>query len=148
MKVKSLYTHLSALEIVKQTTEISFLDTVGNTWGRSFSKEQRDTTASSPKLLMWATDVISLDGVLQNTFLGDFIRARNVIFVSYNLNTPTIRDTIAYIPNATIRSAEIAIQTAYNAKDIEACYIAFNDAYKFIPITGIEWRILKSQNLQ
>ena len=52
--------------------------------------------------------------------------------------------SIAYIPNATLRTAETAIRAAYEAKDIEACYTAFNTAYTFTPITGAEWRALKS----
>ncbi|OJV39331.1 MAG: hypothetical protein BGO29_07530 [Bacteroidales bacterium 36-12] len=138
--------HLSALEIVKQTTEISLLDSTGVLWGRSFIKEQRDTISEPPKLLMWATDVISLDGNLQIGFLGNWIEAIDVIFVHYNLDTPNLRDTIAYIPNSVLRNAETAIRDAYEAQDIEACYQLFNDAYTFTPITGAEWRALKANN--
>lgn len=142
-KVSSVYAHLSALDIVKKTTEISLI-TNGVIGGRSFASEQRDTISATPKLLMWATDVITLDGKLQL----DFIEATDVVLVHYNLNTPTARDTIAYIPNSVIRAAESAIRTAYNAKDIEACYTLFNNAYVFTPITGAEWRALKAQNQQ
>lgn len=141
MKVKATEpTHLSALEIVRKTTEIAFIwaDT-NKPVGRSFASEQRDTVSATPKLLMWATDVIMLDGTLQT----DFITATDVVLVHYEDKTPNIRDTIAYIPNATLRAAETAIRAAYEAQDIEACYTAFNTAYTFTPITGAEWRALK-----
>lgn len=127
--------HLTALEIVKQTTEIST-----PAFGRSFIKDQRDTVSATPRLLMWATDVITLDGQLQT----DWITATDVVFVRYNLNTPLIRDTIAYIPNSVLRIAGTAIRSAYSAKDIDACYTLFNNAYTFTPITGAEWRQLKA----
>lgn len=143
-KVQSVYSHLSALEIVKKTTEISLRDTRNGVWGRSFSSDQRDTVSTTPKLLMWATDVISLDGQLQNDFLGNFLQATDIVFVHYNLSTPTLRDTIAYIPNSVLRAAETEIKAAYEAKNIESCYTLFNEAYTFIPITGAEWRSLKA----
>lgn len=146
-KVSSVYTHLSALEIVKKTTEISLI-MHGGTYegikgGRSFASEQRDTISATPKLLMWATDVISLDGAL-GVGNGGFIDATDVVFVHYNLSTPTLRDTIAYIPNSVLRAAEIGIKAAYEAKNIENCYTLFNEAYTFIPVTGAEWRTLKA----
>ena len=141
MKVKATDpTHLSALEIVKQTTEISYIwADINKPVGRSFASEQRDTISTTPKLLMWATDVIMLDGTLQT----DFITATNVVLVHYEDKTPNMRDTIAYIPNSVLRAAETAIRAAYEAKDLEACYTAFNTAYTFTPITGPEWRELK-----
>lgn len=140
MKMKAdAPTHLSALDIVRKTTEISIKMSGGIYGGRSFASAQRDTVSQTPKLLMWATDVISLEGLLQD----DFIAASDVVFVNYNLDTPKLRDTIAYIPNSVLRNAETAIRAAYEAKDIEACYALFNDAYTFVPITGAEWRALK-----
>jgi hypothetical protein len=146
MRAKSTTGHLSALEIVKKTTEISLI-MHGGTYegvkaGRSFASEQRDTISEMPKLLMWATDVIRFNGELAT----DWIEATDVVFVNYNLSTPKMRDTIAYIPNATVRAAETAIRAAYVVKDMEACYAIFNAAYTFVPITGAEWRTLKANN--
>jgi hypothetical protein len=144
LKVKSLndtVAHLTALEIVKQTTIISTPQ-----FGRSFIADQRDTVSTTPKLLMWATDVISLDGNLQT----DWIQTYDVVFVHYSTSSSdpnNVIDTIAYIPNSVLRNAEIAIKAAYEAKDIEACYTLFNTAYTFTPITGAEWRELKKQGL-
>ncbi len=142
-KVSSVYIHLSALDIVKKTTEISFYRN-GIKYGRSFTNEQRDSISTVPKLLMWATDVITLDGQLQ----PDFIEATDVVLVHYDNSNVNLRDTIAYIPNSVIRSTESAIRTAFADKDINACYTLFNDAYVFTPITGAEWRALKAQNQQ
>ena len=140
MKVKATEpTHLSALEIVKQTTTIIYHYN-GDKLERSFTKAQRDTISTVPKLLMWATDVITLNGDLQ----PEFIEATDVLFVTFEtIYSSTPKDTIAYIPNATLRAAETIIREAYSAKDIEACYTAFNTAYTFTPITGAEWRALK-----
>jgi hypothetical protein len=128
---------------VKQTTEISFIwADINKPVGRSFASEQRDTVSVPPKLLMWATDVIMLDGALQT----DFITAIDVVLVHYDQDNFTGKDTIAYIPNSVLRTAETAIRAAYAAQDIEACYTVFNEAYTFTPITGAEWRALKAIN--
>lgn len=136
MKAKSVDEHLSALEIVQQTTIISTPQ-----FERSFASEQRDTLSTPPKLLMWATDVITLDGQIQT----DWIQTYDVVFVRYLNGSYQTKDTIAYIPNSTLRAAETAIRAAYEAKDLEACYSVFNTAYTFIPITGAEWRALKAE---
>lgn len=127
--------HLTALEIVKQTVEIRT-----PLFGRSFAAEQRDTVSTPPKLLMWATDVITFDGQLQT----DWITATDVVFVVHPIFSNTPCDTIAYIPNSVLRIAETAIRSAYSAKDIDACYTLFNNAYTFTPINGAEWRQLKA----
>ena len=54
-------------------------------------------------------------------------------------------DTIAYIPNAIIRDAEEKIKTAYTGENEAAVYALFMSAYKFIPITGAEWRALENK---
>ena len=141
MKSKSV-NQLSGLDVVKLTKDLSFRDTRGDVWFRTFSNEQKDTISADPKLLMWATDVISLDGNLQLD-LGNFIEAKDVVFRTYEISNTTY-DTIAYIPNAVLRAAEIEIRKAYAEQDIDKCYQVFNDAYKFIPITGEQWRMLKT----
>ena len=141
--------HLSALEIVKQSLGISFIHVADNSvWSRTFIKAQRDTISTTPKLLMWATDVIGADDALQiaGTLIPDWIEATDVVF--QRVLQAGVRDTIAYIPNSTLRTAETSIRTAYANKDIETCYSIFNSAYTFIPITGAEWRVLKAKNQQ
>lgn len=139
-KVKATEGHLTALEIVKQATTIIYHYN-GDKLERSFTKQQRDTVSTTPKLLMWATDVITLNGDLQ----PEFIEATDVLFVTFEtIYSSTPKDTIAFIPNSVLRTAEAAIREAYAAKNIEACYTIFNTAYTFTPITGAEWRTLKA----
>lgn len=139
-KIASTQTHLSALDIVKQTKDVALKVYWGEYGTRAFTNEQRDTISATPKLKMWATDVITLDGELQE----EWITAVDVVFRTYPMtNRPDLTDTIAYIPNSVLRTAEVAIRKAYAEKDIEACYTIFNTAYTFTPITGAEWRELK-----
>ena len=146
LKVKSQFdstivdtVHLSALEIVKKTTIISYTRTLDNAIvGRSFGKEQRDTVSTTPKLLMWATDVIGADDNIgmAGKLITDWLEATDVVFIRYLNGNYLTTDTIAYIPSATLRAAETAIKIAYENKDIASCYSIFNTAYSFIPITG------------
>ena len=139
-KVKADDAHLSALEIVKQASSIQYRHN-GIKWERSFNESQRDTVSTPPKLLMWATDVITLDGDLQ----AEFIEATDVLFVTFEtIFSSAPKDTVAYIPNSVLRAAETSIRAAYEAKDIDECYRLFNEAYTFTPITGAEWRALKA----
>lgn len=142
--------HLTGLEIVKQTREIQLQNIYSWSPGevqnmmRGFQESQRDFTSKPPKLMMYATDIITESLTLQE----DFISAFNVVLVRYIDEDFRKQDTIAYIPNATLRAAETQIRAAFEAKDMEACINLFNEAYKFIPITGEEWQALKAQNLQ
>ena len=116
--------------------------------GYSFGDEQRDTLSSTPRLLMWATSLISLTGELQTGFVGNFLEAEDVLYIRNINGNVNILDTIAYTPNSVIREAALKITNAYKANDIDSCYTLFNSAYNFIPITGKEWRDLKGLNQQ
>jgi len=152
LRAESLDTiHLSALEIVKQTYIISFKDTLNGTLtmcGRSFAPEQRDTISETPKLLMWATDVISQSGELQTGFAGSFLQAKDVVLVRrLNGNDQTF-DTIACIRNSVLREAEAKITAAFYANNPDSCRVLFNNAYKYEKCTGEEWRKMKALNQQ
>lgn len=139
--------HLTALEIVKQTANLKFTNVpiFGNqVVGRGFSDVQRDTV--TPMLKMWGTDIIDQEG----KYTPEFIEATDCVLQRIrNHGLPNeVIDTVAYIPNSVLRSAESQIKAAYAASDYETCYKVFNEAFTFIPITGAEWRALKSQNLQ
>ena len=145
MKVKSTEAHLSALEIVKQTTNMSFYN--DSVFGESVCYVNfagRDTINLSLK--RWGADIIDIDG----NYVSDFIKARDCVFVIIkNDGTPNITfDTVAYIPNSTLRDADKNIKFAYTAKDNETVYSLFDKAFTFTPITGAEWRALKALNLQ
>lgn len=135
--------HLTAAEIVERTESIAFInEKVGDQLSRGFGPAQRDIANS--RLLLFATDVIKEDGTIKL----DFIEGRD--FVLYE--RPFIKeisdwrvDTIAYVPNSVVRAAEIAIKAAYNNKDYAECYRLMDVAFTFTPITGAEWRALRSQ---
>lgn len=137
--------YLSAIEIVRQAVGISFQNSAlfdDRSVDRGFSKEQRDTISDPPCLKMWATDIISMFGDYDPTFIGStdcvLIRALS----AYE------RDTIGYIPNSVLRAAEVQIKAAYDAQDYESVYQLFDEAFTFYPVTGAEWRALKAENLQ
>ena len=143
--------HLSALDIVKQTTvlQIYYNNPILNQGlikgERGFDVRQRDTISTTPCLKMWATDIISIDGDL----VPNFIESKDCILIHFHEMTPTTKlDTIGYIPNSVIRAAEAAIKTAYADKNVELVYSIFNSAFTFYPITGSEYKALKAQNLQ
>lgn len=136
-------THLSALEIVKQTTDMHFQYS-SRIWGRGFAPAQRDTI--TPMLKMWGTDIIAQDG----TLTPDFIESTNCVLVRiFNLDKPNqVIDTIAYIPNSVLRDAETKVKDAFSKSDFTTCYQLFNTAFTFIPITGPEWRALQAKGQQ
>jgi len=143
--VKVTDTHLSALDIVKQTTIIQY-NFNNLKWERVFESNQRDTVSSTPCLKMYGVDIINQDG----NYVPDFIESADCILIKFNLHAPAgaPRDTLGYIPNSTIRSAQIIIKQAYENKDEALMIKTFNEAFTFIPITGAEYKTLKAQNLQ
>lgn len=71
---------------------------------------------------------------------GKYIHPRDYWF------EPVLRyDTIAYIPNATLREGEAIVKKAMAEEDYETCYKMFDTHYKFIPITGPEYMELVRQ---
>ncbi|NLO71961.1 MAG: hypothetical protein GX102_13660 [Porphyromonadaceae bacterium] len=141
--------HLSALEIVKQTTVMQYYNpNIGVGAGkieRMFDKLQRDTISETPALKMWATDIINDKG----EYVPEFIEAHDIIFIHFHEMTPTTaRDTIGYIPNSTIRSAQSAVKSAYDNNDPEEVLRLFNEAFTFRPITGAEYKALKEAGNQ
>lgn len=131
--------HLSAIDIVKQTTNLKFTYK-GEFYGRGFADAQRDTV--SLMLRMWGTDIIDQEG----KYVPDFIEATDCILQRViNANKPNmVIDTVAYIPNSVLRDAEARIKIAYEKLDYTTCYQIFNESFTFIPITGNEWLALKA----
>jgi len=144
MKVISTTVHLSALDIVKQANGMTFqnIPMFGNqSVDVGFGSSQRDTISNPPALKFWATQIIDQFGVLDTTFITstDCVLCRPLLGK---------RDTVGYVPNSVLRSAEKQIKLAYKTFDNEAVYRLFNDAFTFVPITGTEWRELKRINQQ
>lgn len=138
--------HLTAREIVDQANDICFtnkrlypdLDQTS----RGFSDAQKDYV--NERLLMWGSDIINPEtGALTSVFIGgeDMVLRRAVDI------DKDIVDTIAYLSNATLRTAEAAILEAYAREDYTAVYKLFDEAFTFTPITGAEWRELKRQGI-
>lgn len=127
---------LTVPEIVRECYILSFYNEIYQSQlQRGWSDNQRDTVNN--RLLMWGTDIINQDGYISD----EFVTGIDVTFLTENL------DTIAYIPNATLRVAEAAIREAYAAGNFAACYELFHTAFTFHPITGAEYKALKAQGL-
>lgn len=140
---------LTGIEVVEQATDI-FFHWDGVILGRGFSEEQRSLNTSPPFLSMFPGDVVDAEtGGLNPHFIeaSDIVLCRITRIGEVPFQTEVV-DTIAYIPNATIRDAETKIKEAYNGENDSVVYALFMTAYKFIPITGEEWRALKAENKQ
>lgn len=131
--------------------------------------EQRDTISDNPALLMFGTDIIDSEGRFNKSFLF----GRDVVIFgvrykgklttygdrhSYQEEDPDnsldlliakqgVKDTIAYIPNAVMREAQVRIEKAYNDGNYTEVYRLFHETFRFRPITGKKWRELKAQGL-
>ena len=161
--------HLTALEIVEQTYSMEWMNVSLNPdapLGRGFSENQRDY--ESPMLKMWGTDIIAQDGRYEPAFIEgtDVILKRLILIRKDGDKTITLvanpyttifdeivrpddivkDDTIAYVSNKTIEQARNAIKTAYDAGDYDDVYKMFDNAFVFHPITGEEYKALKSKN--
>ena len=137
--------HLSSKEIVKQAYNLSWYNeqVMGTSIARGFIDAHRDTI--NVRLLMWGTDIIDQFGNYQTEFIEgrDFVIRRNLAGPT---QTP-VYDTIAYIPQSVIAGARSQIRAAYDAENFTAVYALFDNAFKFRPITGAEWRTLKAQGI-
>jgi len=132
--------YLSPIEVVRQALGISFYNYAlfGNqAVDRGFHAMQRDTISDPPCLMMYGTDIITQLG----EYTPEFIEGEDCVLVRVVDNE---RDTIAYIPNNVMRTAESQIKIAYDAQDYEEVYRIFNEAFTFLPVTGPEWRAIKA----
>jgi hypothetical protein len=140
--------HLSALEIVQETGNLKFYNRAiygDQPVGIGFADSQRDLV--TPCLKMWGTDIIYQDG----SYVPDFIEAEDCVLQRVHNQGQAGQewiDTIAYIPNAILRSSQVRIKAAYDVGNYTEVYRLFDSTYIFIPITGQEWRALKALGLQ
>lgn len=72
-------------------------------------------------LKFYATDIITEDGILLNSFLKAYD-----VFILNEAN-----DTIAYIPNEVLRAAEPLIEAAFEDGDYNEVYRLFDEAYTY-----------------
>ena len=143
MRVKSENpNHLSALEIVKQAAGIDWYWTEADVnAGTGFNDGQRDL--ETPALKMFSSWIINLDAELEPYYVPDFIEGKNCVITRIIDN---VKDTIAYVPNSVLRTAQPLIKEAYDNGDAETVYRLFHEAFTFLPITGAEWRALELEN--
>lgn len=128
--------------------------------GKRFG-DQRDTLSQNPALLMFGTDIITMDGELHRTFID----ARDNVIVQFSLDGKPLtyddimailddriyrvkEDTIAYIPNSVMDEATKKIEEAYNDSNYTEVYRLFNEAFTFKPITAKQWKRLKALGKQ
>lgn len=128
--------------------------------GKRFG-DQRDTLSQNPALLMFGTDIITMDGELHRTFID----ARDNVIVQFSLDGKPLtyddimailddriyrvkEDTIAYIPNSVMEEATKKIEAAYNDSNYTEVYKLFNEAFTFKPITAKQWKKLKALGKQ
>ena len=150
---------LSPLNIVKYAKGITFTNKDGLTARLAVDDDQRDLEHN--RIKMYAGMIIGpvphmIDGKRTDVYelLDDFIKARDIRLENNNIDPFTTDDgvkvpseigVLAYIPNAKMEQAEKDIRKAWEAKDNEAVYKFFNDAYTFIPITQKAWDELKAK---
>ena len=150
---------LSPRNIVKYANGITFTNKDGLTARLGILDDQRDYEHN--RIKMYAGMIIGpvphmIDGKRTDVYelLDDFIKARDVRLEISNINEiktddgvviPAHTEVIAYIPNAKMEQAEKDIRAAWEAKDNEAVYKFFNDAYTFTPITDKAWNELKEK---
>lgn len=148
LKVRGINTdavqHLTALQIVEQTFSMEFIMRDGRKAGRGFDVGQRDLSPTNPMLKMWGTDVLYYEQLIDGTFTDKLVLSPDFIEASDCVLATITSDTIAYVPNSALRTAETQIKALWEAKNYEPIYKVFHDAYTFIPITGAEWRALKA----
>ena len=150
---------LSPRNIVKYAKGITYTDKDGLTARLAVDDDQRDLVNN--RIKMYAGMIIGpvphmIDGKRTDVYelLDGFIKARDIRLENNNID-PFITDdgvkvpseigVLAYIPNAKMEQAEKDIRAAWEAKDNEAVYKFFNDAYTFIPITQKAWDELKAK---
>jgi hypothetical protein len=128
--------NLTVPEVVRECYVISFWNEIYNSMlERGWAPHQKDTVNN--RLLMYGTDIIDQDGRITD----EFIKGEDITFQT------EARDTIGYIPNATLRAAETAIREAYAKGNYTECYELFHTAFTFHPISATEYKRLKAQGL-
>lgn len=101
---------------------------MGKTVYRGINDEFRDTV--NMRFLFWGTDVIFSKSEL-GRLASNLV---NVIFINIS------QDTVAYVPNALIKSIHKRIKVAFSEKNYDECYRIFDTEYIAYPCTGEQYR--------
>ena len=150
---------LSPHNIVQYADGITYTNEDGLTARLNIRDDQRDLEHN--RIIMYAGMIIGpvphmIDGKRTDVYelLDGFIKARDVRIEIGKINpfitddgvkVPSAVGEVAYIPNAKMEQAEKDIRAAWEAKDTEAVYKFFNDAYTFTPISPKAWNELKAK---
>lgn len=104
----------------------------------------KDTISNVPAFLRQASDIIyDMDGNGHYGIQYEFIDMENIVIRTGDVINA--KDTIAYIPNDQMSTARAAILKSFADKDTMAVYTIFQNAFKFKPCTGAEYRKLKAE---
>jgi len=126
--LKALHLGLTPEEIVRDAYSMNFKthwnafgnrEEKGSTLNRGFPDSYKDYDNNILKF--WAIDIINEDGTLLKVFLEGYD-----YFIMNEVD-----DTIAYIPNDILRTAETLIKDAYEAEDYDEVYRLFDEAYTY-----------------
>ena len=139
--------NLTPFEVVKQATLLRGYNTeVMGSSHISWGWIGKDTISDVPALLRWGTDIIhDKTGYGEYGLQYEFINSFDLIIARETNNQI---DTIAYIPNANMLAAKEAIIAAFENNDNETVYELFKEAFRFIPISAEDYKLLKKQGLQ
>lgn len=137
---------LTPLEVVKRATVLQGYNTKVSDSHLTWLWAGKDTISAEPALLRMAFDIIhETDGPGTYGLQTEFIETVDYVICS---GKHPIYDTLAYIPNTNMANARTQIIAAFANNDTTAVYQIFQNAFKFVPITGSAYKELKRQGLQ
>lgn len=145
-----------ALRIVKECTHMMVYEPLPEFGGEykyvefRMWNEYKDTISAVPSVGISTYMFKGTDG----SWRYDWCDAVDVVLLKFIKERPdgvwpnrSIFDTLAYIPNSVMKEVGEELRTAIQKEDAVAATKILRDKYKFIPITGAEWRELKKNGL-
>lgn len=102
------------------------------------------------RIVMWGGQIMNDNNNKEGRLeLHDFFfKVRDLRILAPMKDGETENPIIAYIPNARMEQAEIAITTAYKEGRYDDVYRLFQELYTAIPTTTARWQALKKKGLQ
>lgn len=134
------------LQIVQKATRLHFIKAGEEEAGYiGISDNQRDYTRMA---ITFPSDYIIRSESAKHPerkVLDDYFITSRDVLLTYARPNFGGWDTIAYIPNATIKRAYKEIHEAWDRRDVDRVYRLFQEAFTAIPITGEQYKTLKSE---
>lgn len=102
------------------------------------------------RIVMWGGQIMNDNNNKEGRLeLHDFFfKVRDLRILAPMKDGETENPIIAYIPNARMEQAEIAITTAYKEGRYDDVYRLFQELYTAVPTTTARWQALKKKGLQ